>query len=85
MGLLMALMLLAMVVLSLPASSATATASDVCAECGLQCANEAWYYMMECRRNGGSDAYCTTVYNDYVNNCKAIFCNYGLNCRFEIN
>lgn len=76
-----AFMLLSVMALNLPnGSSASATVTDSCSECGLQCANEAWWLKMQCMGNGGSESECNGTYDAYVRRCKNIFCNYGLGC-----
>lgn len=79
-------MLVSIIALSIPnGRSANAAAASACSDCALDCLNEANYLMTECWRQGGSTSQCNGIYDQYANNCKAVFCNYGLGCNFPIN
>lgn len=70
-------MLVSIAALGLPASNA---GDDLCRDCALQCVNEAWYVLVQCYRNGGTNAACQGQSDQYMYNCNAVFCNYGIGC-----
>lgn len=75
-------MLLVIGAMAWPSARPTNASAFGCRDCGLQCANEAYYYMDQCYRNGGTTEECKATYNRYVRNCTIFFCNYGLGCDF---
>lgn len=76
-------MLLSVMALNLPSSSSASAVQceTQCCECQLQCANEAFGVMTQCywvERRPLSE--CRAEYDQYVNNCKRLFCRYGGMC-----
>lgn len=80
--------LVVLVSLALPSQLTSARAEDsgACVACGLQCNNEAFSIMQECLgSHPGQYDYCGSKYDEYLNNCNRVVCNYGLGCNLSTN
>jgi hypothetical protein len=78
-------MLFSVVALNLPNSASARPQADFCEQCATDCLNEAWWAMQQCWQNGGTSDTCSHQYDQTLNNCNAVFCNYGGGCDLPTN